>query len=152
MWTCGFILHNVIINCVAKSYHSSDEKMEEWASFWKCLASSISSDKSRWWCIYRLLFESSTIKMIHFTKLFTTTLKSYILFEILWRLRRCSYAIYTTALFIKGASTKKFASCLADIGMPWQFRGWRFEWRKFATKIFFKKILNEVLKSWYLLM
>ena len=106
MWTCGFILHNVIINCVAKSYHSSDEKREEWASFWKCLASSISSDKSRWWSIYRLLFESSTIKMIRCTKLFTTTLKSYILFEIFWRLRRCSYTIYTTALFIKGASTK----------------------------------------------
>ena len=38
----------------------------------KLLASSISS------CIYRLLFKSSTRKMIHWTKLFTTTLKSYI--------------------------------------------------------------------------
>ena len=147
-----YIPNHIILCCLIA--YSSDEKRAEWGSFWKVLASSISWNKSRWWCIYRLLFifKRSARKMIHCTKLFTTTLKSYILFEILWRLRRCSYAIYTTALFIKGASTKKFASCLADIGMPWQFRGWRFEWRKFATKIFFKKILNEVLKSWYLLM
>ena len=108
MWTiCGFILHNVpnLSYCVALAY-SSDEKRAEWESFWKLLASSISSNKSHWWCIYRLLFESSRRKMIHCTKLFKTTLKSYILFEILSRMRRCSYVIYTTALFIKGASTK----------------------------------------------
>ena len=110
MWTtCAFILHNlhiyylIISYCVALAY-SSDEKRAEWGSFWNILSSSISSNKSHyWWCIYRILFESSARKTIHCTKLLITTLKSYILFKILWRLRRCSYAIYTTALFIKGA-------------------------------------------------
>ena len=72
--------------CVALTY-SSDEKKEECESFWKLLASSIQTSLVDDVSID--FFESSTRKLIHCTKLFTTTLKSYILFEILRRLRGC---------------------------------------------------------------
>ena len=47
-WTSALFdfAYNVIIHCVALSY-SSDDKREERESFWKLLASSISSNKSR---------------------------------------------------------------------------------------------------------
>ena len=105
MWTtCGFVLHNVhvpnhIILCCLSLRGRMGIFLKNFSQFYQFKQVSLM-------IIYRPLFESSARKMIHCPKLFTTTVKSYILFEILWRLTRCSYAIYSTALFIKGAPTK----------------------------------------------